>query len=538
MNQAKRVLAAGLFCLSFGSPLRGAEVVYDVGHFGAVPDGETLCTEAIQKAVDACAAGGGGTVRFPAGTFLSGTIFLKSHVSLWLDAGATLKGSPNGEHYPQNPPAVRSYTDNYVSQSLIAGEDLEHVAIRGRGTIDGSGSAFRWRQYKNRPYVIRLVNCRDVLVEGITLKNSPMWMQHYLACQRLTVRGITVWNHVSFNNDGLNVDGCRDVCISGCTIDSDDDALCLKSTLNRPCENVTITGCVLSSHCNAIKTGTESNGGFQNITIANCTICSPRYSKSIYGAQRGLAGIALEIVDGGHLDRVAISNVAIKGVTVPIFMRLGNRARPFQKDAPKPDVGTFRNVVVTNVVATDTGPIGCSITGLPGHPVQNVSLGNLRLEFAGGGVREQTLQEVPEKEESYPESTMFGALPAYGLYVRHAKGVKLVDVELGTVEPDRRHAILCDDVDDVVVDGLGAQGSPDAAAMIRLINTRGALIRGCRAGGIVDLFLDVSGKTSERVMLVGNDLSRVSDVVQAAGEVPDDALFQASNFTSRRDGRQ
>ncbi|MHC4435497.1 MAG: hypothetical protein ACYTBS_27015, partial [Planctomycetota bacterium] len=172
--------------------------------------------------------------------------------------------------------------------------------------------------------------------------------------------------------------------------------------------------CVVSSHCNAIKMGTESGGGFQNITVTNCTICSPRYSKVTYGRQRGLAGLALEIVDGGTLDRVAISNVVMKGVSVPIFMRLGNRARQYGSGGRQPGVGTFRNVVVNNIVATEVSSVGCSITGLPGHPVENVSLSNVKLTFEGGGTREDASREIPEKAASYPESTMFGTLPAYG----------------------------------------------------------------------------------------------------------------------------
>ena len=210
-------------------------------------------------------------------------------------------------------------------------------------------------------------------------------------------------------------------------IDSDDDALCLKSTLERACKNVTVSNCVLSSHANAIKMGTESNGGFQNITITNCTICSPRYSQVTYGCQRGLAGIALEIVDGGDLDGVVLSNIAMRGVTVPIFIRLGNRARPFKPGMPKPEVGRFRNVSLNNIVATGVSNVGCSITGLPQHPVENVTFRDIRIEFEGGGSRAEAGKQVPEKADSYPESTMFGVLPAYGFYCRHARGLKFCD---------------------------------------------------------------------------------------------------------------
>jgi hypothetical protein len=427
MNLTQRIVGTALLCTSPALSALAADQVVDVRDCGATPDGKTLCTRALQMAVDRCASAGGGTVYLPAGKWLSGTITMKSHVTLLLDAGCVLLGSTDPGDYPETRPAVRSYTDAYVCQSLIAGEDLDDIAIRGSGTIDGNGAAFRWKEYQNRPYLIRLVNCRDVLVEGVKLRNSAMWMQHYLACDRVRIVGITVWNHATYNNDGVDIDACHDVTISNCMIDSDDDALCLKSTLERACKNVTVSNCVLSSHANAIKMGTESNGGFQNITITNCTICSPRYSQVTYGCQRGLAGIALEIVDGGDLDGVVLSNIAMRGVTVPIFIRLGNRARPFKPGMPKPEVGRFRNVSLNNIVATGVSNVGCSITGLPQHPVENVTFRDIRIEFEGGGSRAEAGKQVPEKADSYPESTMFGVLPAYGFYCRHARGLKFCD---------------------------------------------------------------------------------------------------------------
>lgn len=503
-----------------------AEQVYDVRDYGAEAGGKTLCTGAIQEAIDRC-ADGGGTVYLPPGTWLSGTIRLRSRVTLRLAGGSILLGSPRVEDYPPHLPAVRSYTDRYVRQSLIAGEDLQHVAIRGPGILDGHGARFRWKEYRNRPYLIRLVGCRDVLVEDVTLRNSAMWMQHYLACDRVRLRNVTVDNHVSYNNDGLDIDACRDVSVSGCMIDSDDDALCLKSTLDRACENVTVTNCVLSSHCNAIKMGTESHGGFQNVTISNCAICAPRRSKAMYGSQRGLAGIALEIVDGGHLDRIAISNVTIQGVTTPIFMRLGNRGRIFKEGMDQPGVGTFRNVLLSNVAASGAAGIGCSITGLPGHPIEGVSLRDVRLSFEGGGTVRQAARQVAELPEEYPECTMFGKLPACGFYCRHVKGLQFHNVRLQFVKPELRPGLVCDDVRDLLVDGLGVQSSPGAVAAIRLVGCREALIRGCRPGP--GTFLRLEGRTSGEVTLLGNDFSRAERTVELGPGVREEAVYRAAN---------
>ncbi|MHC4808427.1 MAG: glycoside hydrolase family 28 protein, partial [Planctomycetota bacterium] len=275
MNSTKCRVSAGLLCLLAAASAFGAEKVYDVCDYGARTDGKTLCTKSIQRAIDECARDGGGTVYFPRGTFLSGTIYMKSGVTLRLDVGCTLLGSADLKDYPPTVQAFRSYTDNYTDKSLIYGENLERIAITGKGTIDGQGQAFKG-PYKVRPYMIRFIQCRNVTVENVTIRNSPMWVQHYLACDDVRISGITVRSVVNANNDGINIDSCHRVIISDCNIRSGDDAIVLKSTSARPCRNVTVSNCVLSTRCNALKMGTESNGGFENIVITGCSIYDTR----------------------------------------------------------------------------------------------------------------------------------------------------------------------------------------------------------------------------------------------------------------------
>jgi polygalacturonase len=494
---------------------------------GAAGDGAKLDTKAIQMAVGKCATAGGGTVLLEGGRFLSGTIYLSNHVTLRIEAGSTLLGSTNIADYPRNIPAIRSYTDNYGEQSLIAGENLQHIGLVGDGLIDGRGRGFPWvreRRYKDRPYLIKLVNCRDARVEGLRFQNSGMWMQHYLACERVTVRGIRVWNFSNSNNDGIDLDGCRDCIVSQCIFESDDDGITLKSTFDRPTECVTISDCVVRSHCNAIKLGTESNGGFKDITIANCVITSPPGKKSAtYG--RGFAGIALELVDGGQLERITIANITIHGVTAPLFLRLGDRGRPFQKDMPRPPIGSFKNVVINNIVATDVGKVGCSITGQPGHPIENVILSNLAFTFEGGGTRELAAKQVSELSTNYPECTMFGDLPAYGFYARRVNGLRFSNIRLRTSTPDLRHAMVCDDVADLAVDGLDAQFWPGAAPVLSLIQTRSALIRGCQPRAKDATFLQVAGDKTSDVALVANDLDGVVQPMTIAPEVTKGAVL-------------
>jgi hypothetical protein len=522
-------------CLLGAAPLTAAEQVVNIRELGAVPDGKTLCTEAIQKAINRCSASGGGTVYFPPGTYLSGTVFLKSHVTLELEANATLLGSTDLEDYPYKTSKVPSRTNLYAVRSLICAEDLERIAIVGRGTLDGNGSAFFDRRHDgSRPVLIRVINCRDVLVENVCMQNTGFWNQHYLACQRVRLHGVRVWNHATYNVDGVDIDGCRDFVVSDCFLDSDDDALCLKSTSDRSCENILISNCVISSHCNAIKMGTDSTGGFVNVTIANCSIISPRESKVLCGLQRGISGISLELVDGGQMDRIAVSNVTIDGVEVPIFVRLGNRGVGFLPSGARPKkeypVGTLRNVSFANIVATRAGKTGCSVVGIPGHAIENVTLSNVTIRSEGGGKSEWSSAVVLELPEQYPEATMFGKLPAHGLYCRHVRGLTLSNVRLQTDEPDGRHALVLDDVQEANISGLTCSRAPTAASLIRLVQSRNVLIRGCQPEASDGVFLRLEGRDTAGIALVGNDLSRVGKVGDFAEGVPPTSLRSAGNL--------
>lgn len=522
MNRTKCRISTGLLCLFTTACVFGADNVYNVHDYGARPDGKTLCTKSIQKAIDECAERGGGTVYFPPGTFLSGTLIMRSNVTLRLDAGCRLLGSTDLKDYPPIVQAFRSYTDNYTDKSLIYGENVEHITIAGSGIIDGQGGAFKG-PYKVRPYMIRFIQCQNVLVKDITIRNSPMWVQHYLACDDVRIDGITVRSRVSGNNDGIDIDSCHRVIISNCNVSSGDDAIVLKSTSARLCRNVTVSNCVLSSHCNALKMGTESNGGFENIVINGCTIYDTR-----------LAGVALEIVDGGTMDRIVVSNITMNKVGAPIFIRLGNRSRPFKKDMEKPGMGVMRNITISDIESTRANETGCAISGLPGHAIENVTLSNIRLSFAGNGNKEDAARAVPEKPTSYPEYSMFGRLPAYGFYCRHVKGLKLLNVQLQLAAADKRHAIVLDDVEDALIDSLDATFSAGAGSMVRLTNIKGALIRGCRPRTGTDTFLKLEGEASEGVVLVANDLSRVRKMVEMASDVPKAALAEIANHVEQK----
>ena len=511
-------ILTGLVCVWASGLVSAAEELHDVRDYGAKADGKTLCTTAIQKAIDACSKSGGGTVYLPPGTFLSGTIYLKSSVTLRLDPACTLLGSKDLKDYPPTVQAFRSYTDNYTDKSLIYAEKAERIAIIGGGIIDGQGASFEG-PYMVRPYMIRMIECRNVMVEGVTIRNSPMWVQHFLACDDVRITGVTVRSLVNHNNDGIDIDSCHRVVISDCNIVSGDDAIVLKSTSARVCRDVAVSNCVLSTRCNALKMGTESNGGFQNITITNCVIYNTR-----------LAGVALEIVDGGTMDCVVVSNITMKNVGAPIFLRLGNRARPFKKDMEKPGIGVMRNVTISHIEATGADPTGCAISGLPEAAIENVTLSNVRLSFEGGGTKTDAARPISEEPTAYPEYKMFGKLPAYGFYCRHVKGLKLLNVQLQWAKPDQRHAVVFDDVEDALIDDLDAPGSPGAESVVRLTDARSIFVRGCRPKAGTDLFLKLDGTRSEGIFLSGNDFSGADKIIEQSPEVPKKTVSEIANL--------
>lgn len=457
MKKSIQLVLFFLLTLAISNAFSQPVAYFNILDYGAINDGKTINTKAIQAAINACNKTGTGAVYFPPGQYLSGTLFLKNNVSLFLDKKAILLGSANLEDYPECIPEIRSYTDNYTIRSLIYAEKQINISITGQGIIDGQGQLFPHERhpYHKRPYMVRMIECENITIEDVTIQNSPMWVQHYLACTNLNITGITVKSRgANFNNDGIDIDGCNHVRISNCYIDSEDDAIVLKSTFEKSCNDVSITHCTLTSLSNAIKCGTESNGGFQNIRISDCHIFNNWKS-----------GIALEIVDGGLMDGIVVSNITMDNVNHPIFIRLGNRGRPVQEGQPKPDVGQVKNIIINNVIAKNVGRfiehghsyrtmefeyehhIPASITGLPGHSVENVILSNISIQYTGGSPNLNPKAAIPEKEKGYPEHDMFGQIPASGLFCRHVKNLTLDNINFSYIEKDERVPLYCEDVD-------------------------------------------------------------------------------------------
>lgn len=429
--------------------------VYDITDYGAVSDTTRLSTAAVQKAIDSCNAAGGGTVSVPAGNYKIGSIVLRSNVTLNLENGATLYGSTDIADYQPMTTDYVSLRTNVPTIQLIYADNASNVAITGLGTIDGRGKAFPKLTWNDegitRPHLLRLIRCSDVTVSGVTLKNSGCWMQHYLACDRVKIHGITVINRNNYNNDALDLDGCHNVTVSDMIADSDDDGITLKSTSPRLCEDITISNCVVSSHCNAIKLGTETNGGFRNIIVRGVVVKpSADQSSRYFGLPTGHSAISLEIVDGGSMSNVDIADITITGTESPIFIRLADRRRPYAENAPIDKVGSISGIRLHDILIDGAGPTGCSITGIEGHPVTDVQISDVTIRHAGG--QPVTAAPADEKIAEYPEATMWGILPAKGFWLNHTRNVTFRNVNVITDAPDERPLFVATDSPALVTD--------------------------------------------------------------------------------------
>ncbi len=445
--------------------------VYDVTRFGAKGDGMHDNTTSIQAAIDSCAITGG-TVFVPSGQFLTGTLYLKSNIILHISGGATLMAHTDLRKYPYLDPGIHFYGELWARQSLLFARNAKNITVEGQGTIDGQGALFpvttdkKPDRYKNRPYLLWFAGCSNITVRDLQLNNSAFWMQHYLGCEYVNITGLKIWNHSNRNNDMMDLDGCKYVTVSNITGDSDDDGITIKSTSPLVSEHITITNSILSSHCNALKFGTESTGGFRNITISNVVIKPSRQLTTIYGKPAGLCGVALEMVDGGIMENVSIGNLVIEGPQVPLFIRLGARARRYMDAAPEPSKGVLRNINISDIVATGVSDIGCALTGIPQSPIENITIQNIQLETSGGGEPGEMNKEIEEKEKEYPESAMFGRLPAYGFYIRHAKGVRLSNITMRYRGQEGRPGIVVDDTKGFTFTGLDLLTSASTKAAV------------------------------------------------------------------------
>ena len=441
--------------------------LYDVRAFGAKGDGTTVDTPAINQAIETIAANGGGTLHFPAGTYLCYTIRLKNNVDLYLDQGTTIfaaSSGAGGQYDTAEPNQWDQYQDyghSHWHNSLIVGEDIHDFSILGPGLIWGKGLSRGTREEPRaeEPGVgnkaISLKNCHNAILRDFSILHGGHFGILATGVDNLTIDNLKI----DTNRDGMDIDCCSNVRVSNCTVNSPwDDAICLKSSFGlgyaRATENVTITNCFVSGSYmegtmldgtrkpfppdariprnGRIKFGTESNGGFKRITVSNC-VCD------------GCHGIALEAVDGALLEDVTIDNISMRDIVdAPLFLRLGDRMRGPQGVA----VGALRRVIISNIVCSNANSgISSLITGLAGHLIEDLKISEILIEHKGGGTPEQAKLEVPEEErDRYPEPRRFGDTPSHGFFIRHVKGIEMENVKILVQQPDQRPAFVLDDV--------------------------------------------------------------------------------------------
>jgi polygalacturonase len=537
VNVHPRLLATCILSLAVAGAVRAQAQAtspnpgrqYDVRAYGAAGDGKTLDTDAINQTIEAAAADGGGTVEFPPGTYLSFTIRLKSHVWLHLSPGSTIEAAheaPGFGHYDEAEPnrSGGSGIGGSFHNALISGDSLVDIAITGPGVIYGKGlprqnggdaHEFAGPSVSLAPNLpasigetlpgrggnksIGLVNCRNVLLRDIWIRQGGWSAMDALGVDNFTIENVKV----DTNRDGFDIDCCRNVRIADCSVNAlNDDGICLKSpdslgTPIRGCENITITGCQVSGYdtgtffdgtygqtqplapdrdgpTGRIKFGTGSAGGFKNITVSNCVFDRCR-------------GLALEAVDGGTIENITITNIAMRNVSnAAIFLRIGNRGNG---SAGRP-VGTIHGVSISHIVATDVdGRFPIIIAGIPGHPVEDVRISDVRIVSRGGlslddaakqpadlinpffdrglGARDpRDPYHPPEQVKSYPEPSMFGVLPACGIYVRHAKDLAFRDLKFSFEKDDTRPVIVLDDVAGAEFKNLKAQPAGGAPLFV------------------------------------------------------------------------
>jgi polygalacturonase len=492
---------------------------FNVRQFGAQGDGQAKDTTAIQAAIDA-AGTSGGTVYFPPGKYLSGTVRFKSHVTVFLDAGATLLSSPDKDDFdPYEKLSFKSYSDDETTDfhcALLRGQDVEHIGVVGPGTIDGN------RTKRRGPKPIALKNCQHVAVRDVTIRNSPNYNISLLGCDFVNIEGVTILNGYC---DGIDPDCCHHVRIANCFVEAWDDAIVPKASFalghRRSTENLTVTNCVLTTACNCFKLGTESSGDFKNITVSNCTMyASPGLWKRL-----PTSGVSLEMVDGASVERIAVSNIVMIDIESPIFIRLGNRGRA----QPVPQPEHLESISISDIVATGARRAS-SVTGIPGFPVHRITLHNIRISAIGGGSAGLARKEVPELENKYPDADMFDDLPAYGLFCRHAEFLALDNVHFHLEKPEARPAIILDRVEGLDLRALSAAPPSGDEPVIWLRNVRRCFAQGLRAQPGTKTLCRLAGPQTAKIMALGNDFSEAQTAFQLDPDVEKAALQQQANF--------
>jgi polygalacturonase len=473
---------------------------YDVGSYGAVGDGATLATVAIQKAVDACAADGGGKVLIPAGRYITGPIFLKSRVEIELESGAVLLGSNNFADYPTLDGRWEGI-ERKVYASLFTGRGLEHVSITGRGVLEGQGAVW-WvanrktaelrkkhgltgREPENppdaplrwpRPRMINLYNCTNVLIRDITILNSPSWNVHPVYCENVTLDNVTITAPPdSPNTDAVDPDSCRDVRISNCRFDVGDDCIVIKSGYNEdgrrvgiPCEDILVSNCTFLHGHGGVVIGSEMSGSVRNVAVVNCVFD---------GTQRGLR-VKTASGRGGVVEHFCASNLVMRNISDAAFSvtaAYADRQAGPANGKPAPDtIPVMRHIHWSNVSVSNTRQVA-DMSGLDTSPLEDLSLVNVQANAANSGIR-----------------------------LANAKELRLDNIVLQTTSGPALEVQKASNID---IFRLTAPQPNGDAPVISFKEVSGAFVHDCAVQGGSGVFLKLTGDGNNDVTCEGNWLA-------------------------------
>lgn len=420
---------------------------FNVLDFGAKADGITLDTNAVQAAIDASTENGGGKVIIPSGkSVLIGTIYLKDFVTLHIENGAVLLGSPFYDDYNTNTHKNMYKLEPHMDRCLIFARDAKQFAITGLGTIDGNGYFKNFTKKKGgRPMLLRFINCNDIHVKDITLKNPAAWTSAWLYCNEIAVEGIKIHSRVNNNGDGLDFDGCTNVRVSNSSFDTSDDSICIQASMqDKPSKNVVVTNCTFTSKWAGMRIGLLSRGDIESVTVTNCTFNDIQDS-----------GLKIQLNEGGEMKNMTFSNLVMKNVPRPIFMTFAQQKACVDAPEKMYPMKAMHSFVFSNIIADNRDLDKNSaifITGMPNHNITDIQLNNIQMTVSGEGTKqdadktdfnEYTLDVL---EKWWPEFHLVGTLPAYGIFARHIKGLSINNVQINSIKKDQRPPIVFDDV--------------------------------------------------------------------------------------------
>jgi hypothetical protein len=517
----------------------GADIsntTWNVRDSGAKGDGVTLDTVPIQKAIDDCSGKGGGTVVFPAGNYLIGTIYLKSNVTLNIQANAEIVGTTHLDQYGSDT-GISPYYPEDLDKCLIYAKDAKNITLTGAGAINGGfpgnekpvpAPGATGREITARPMLIRFDGCENIKMDSLKLYGSSSWCMHFARSKNIVLTNLNVPNK---HQDGVDFESCENAQVTGCHFVTGDDSIAILSSHNQICRDITITNCTMQSRCAAIRLGPLSYGDIQNVTASHCQFSQCR-----------LGGVKIGMYEGGTISNCLFTDLQMDQVTCPILIFLGTfyEVGAVTNRRPEMPVGhihdlTFSNITATTFIRSAGNPDGNSVMffqGYPGTDIENITLNHVQITFPGGGTEKQAgrrnlvdMDKIDPYKDGYwtDHKTTFGIAPASALYARHVDHLQLNDVKFSILAPDARAAVFLNQVSNVTLDGLnvsGAPGDPVAAASLLVLDSQTVTVQNSQGNPAAAVFLSAEGAKTKSIILKNVDFHGIAKPIATSDGAP------------------